>query len=54
MPMRADLRSLAKCCLRVHRLETRNSPASDYDSVLPSGNFLRLECFVHGEIERID
>ena len=51
--MRADLGSLAKCCLRVH-CSRGDSPASDYNSVLPSGDLIKLGYFVYEEIEKIE
>ena len=37
--------------LKAPLLETRNSPASDYDSYLPSSNCLEPEYFSYEEIE---
>ena len=53
MRMRADVGSLAKCCFRVH-CSRRDSPASDYKSVLTSDNVIKAGYFVYGGIERIE
>ena len=51
MHVRDDPGSLAKCCLRV---KAGNSPGSNYNSILPSGNSVKLEYPVYEEVERTE